>query len=189
MPTLVDSKTEKNLLIAFSGESQARNRYDYYASKAKKDGYVQICNVFEEIAMQERSHAKRLFKLMEGGQVEITAAFTAGVIGPTLDNLKEAVAGEHFEHSSMYPEFAATAREEGFDTIARLFESIAIAEKEHERRFLSLLRNVEEGSVFKKEEKVVWVCSKCGYTHEGEEAPAACPACAHPRAYFQVVCD
>ncbi|MCK5124659.1 MAG: rubrerythrin family protein [candidate division Zixibacteria bacterium] len=186
MGSLKGTKTEQNLLKAFAGESQARNRYSYYAGKAKKDGFVQISHIFEETANQEKEHAKRLFKFLEGGELEITASFPAGVIGTTAENLKAAAGGEHHEWESMYPEFAEIAREEGFDAIAKVFMAIAVAEKQHEKRFLGLMANVEAGSVFKKEKKVVWRCRNCGYVYEGEEAPNGCPACAHPQAHFEM---
>jgi len=187
MANLKGSQTEKNILTAFAGESQARNRYTYFASKAKKEGYVQIAAIFEETANQEKEHAKRLFKLLEGGEVEITGAFPAGVIGITLENLKESAGGEHYEHTIMYPGFAKVAREEGFDSIAVIFEAIAIAEKQHEKRYNDLAANIEAGKVFKKDAKVVWRCRNCGYLHEGTEAIGACPACAHPQAHFELL--
>jgi rubrerythrin len=186
---LQGTRTEQNLLTAFAGESQARNRYTYFASQARKDCFVQISHIFEETADQEREHAKRLFKFLEGGEVEIKAAFPAGVIGSTADNLKAAAAGEHYEWESMYPEFAAIAREEGFEEIASTFEAIAVAEKQHEKHYMELLKNVEAGTVFKKDTKVVWRCRNCGYLHEGEEAPDVCPACAHPRAHFELLAE
>jgi rubrerythrin len=189
MSSLKGSKTENNLLTAFAGESQARNRYTYFASKATKDGFVQIADIFEETANQEKEHAKRFFKFLEGGDVEIQAAFPAGVIGSTAENLKAAAGGEHHEWESMYPEFAQIAREEGFGEIARLFEAVAVAEKHHEERYLGLLANIEAGTVFKKKEKVVWRCRNCGYLHEGEEAPGVCPACAHPQAHFELLAE
>jgi len=189
MATLKGSQTEKNLLTAFAGESQARNRYTYFASKAKKEGFVQIADIFEETANQEKEHAKRLFKFLEGGDVEVTAAFPAGVVGSTAENLKDAAGGEHHEWESMYPEFAATARKEGFEAIAKVFEAIAVAEKQHEKRYLDLLANVEAGTVFKKKKKVVWRCRNCGYLHEGTEAPDSCPACAHPQAHFELLAE
>jgi len=189
MPGIKGTKTEKNLLGAFAGESQARNRYSYFAGKAKKEGYVQIAHVFEETAEQEKEHAKRFFKFLEGGDVEIQAAFPAGVIGSTAENLKAAAAGEHEEWKSLYPEFARIAREEGFDMIAKTFEAVSVAEKQHEMRYLGLLKNVEAGTVFKKEKKVVWRCRNCGYLHEGEEAPGVCPACVHPKAHFELLAE
>ncbi len=183
------SKTEQNLLAAFAGESQARNRYDYFASRAKKDGFVQIARVFEETALQEKEHAKRLFKFLEGGEADIQAPFPAGVIGDTAANLKAAAAGENHEWSDMYPSFAAVAREEGLEDVAGVFEAIAVAEKQHERRFLGLLANVENGTVFKKDGPVVWRCLNCGYLHRGAEAPAECPACAHPVDYFELLAE
>ena len=187
MKSLKNTKTEKNLLTAFAGESQARNRYTYFASQAKKDGYVQISKVFEETANQEKEHAKRLFKFLEGGEVEISGAFPAGVIGATVDNLKGSAAGENFEWTEMYPSFAKIAREEGFDKIAAVFEAIAVAEKQHEKRYLALMKNIREGKVFKREKKVFWVCQNCGHVHYGEEALEVCPACAHPQAYFELL--
>ncbi|MGD9401324.1 MAG: rubrerythrin family protein [bacterium] len=187
MPNLKGSKTEKNLLAAFAGESQARNRYTYFASKAKKEGYVQMSLIFEETANQEKEHAKRLFKFLEGGEVEVQAAFPAGVIGSTHENLKAAAAGENYEWTDMYPGFAKVALEEGFDEIADVFSSIAIAEKQHEKRYLDLATNIEKNRVFKREKKVVWRCINCGYLHEGEEAPEECPACAHPRAHYEIL--
>jgi len=187
MGSLKGTQTEKNLLTAFSGESQARNRYTYFASKAKKEGYVQISEIFTETANQEKEHAKRLFKFLEGGEVEITGAFPAGVIGTTLENLKDSAAGEHYEQTKMYPEFAKTAREEGFDTIASVFEAIAVAEKQHEKRYVDLAANIEAGKVFKRDEKVTWRCRNCGYLHEGSEAPEVCPACDHPQAHFELL--
>ena len=187
MPSLKGTKTEKNILTAFSGESQARNRYTFFASQAKKDGYVQIQAIFEETANQEKEHAKRLFKLLEGGEDEITAAFPAGVVGTTVDNLKEAAGGENHEHTVMYPEFAATAREEGFVDIAAIFEAIAVAEKQHEKRYRDLAANIEAGRVFKRNGKVTWRCRNCGYLHEGDEAPELCPACAHEQAHFELL--
>ena len=185
--SLKGTQTEKNILTAFAGESQARNRYSYFASKAKKEGYVQIAAIFEETANQEKEHAKRLFKLLEGGEVEISGAFPAGVVGSTLDNLRESAAGENHEHTVMYPEFAATARQEGFGEIAAIFEAIAVAEKQHEKRYLDLMNNIKEGKVFKREQPVVWRCRNCGYLHEGTEAPEECPACAHPQAHFELL--
>ncbi len=184
---LKGSQTEKNLMCAFAGESQARNRYSYFASKARKDGYEQIADIFAETADQEKEHAKRLFKFMTGGETEITAAFPFGVIGSTVENLREAAAGEHHEHAQMYPEFAQTARAEGFGAIAKVFEAIAVAEQQHEKRYLALARNIAEDKVFKKDRPVVWRCRNCGYLHEGPEAPEICAACAHPRAHFEVL--
>jgi len=184
---LKGTQTEKNLLTAFAGESQARNRYTYFASQAKKDGFIQMQSIFEETANQEKEHAKRLFKFLEGGEAEIQAAFPAGVIGTTADNLKAAAAGEHYEWTEMYPGFAEMARKEGFTEIAGVFESIAVAEKQHEKRYNDLRANIEAGRVFKREGKVVWRCRNCGYLHEGPEAPDKCPACAHPRAHFELL--
>lgn len=185
--SLQGTRTEKNILTAFTGESQARNRYTYYAAKAKNEGFVQISAIFEETADQEKEHAKRLFKLLEGGEVEITAAFPAGVIGTTAENLREAANGEHHEQTSMYPDFAKIAREEGFDKIAGIFEAIAVAEKQHEKRFRALLANVEQERVFKRDAPTVWRCRNCGYLHEGTAAPDCCPACDHARAHFELL--
>jgi rubrerythrin len=187
MGKLKGTRTEKNLLTAFSGESQARNRYSYFASKAKKDGYEQISFIFNETANQEKEHAKRLFKFLEGGEVEISAAFPAGVIGSTLENLKAAAAGERYEHSEMYPGFAKIADEEDFKDIATVFRKIAVAEKQHEKRYNALSANIEAGRVFKRAKEVVWRCRNCGYLHTGKEAPVECPACAHPQAHFELL--
>ena len=189
MAGLKGSKTEKNILTAFAGESQARNRYTYFASKAKKAGFVQISQVYEETANQEKEHAKRLFKLLEGGEVEVQAAFPAGVIGKTVENLKGSAAGEHYEWTELYPGFAKVSKEEGFDNIAEIFQSIAVAEKQHEKRYLALAKNIDDGKVFKKDKKVVWRCINCGYVHEGTEAPDVCPACAHPQSYMEVIAE
>ena len=189
MASLKGTKTEKNLLAAFAGESQARNRYTYFASAAKKEGYVQISDIFTETAAQEKEHAKRFFKFLEGGELEITAAFPAGVIGSTLENLKAAAAGEEYEWTKMYPGFAKTAREEGLNEIAKVFEMISVAEKQHEKRYRDLSANVENGLVFKKDKKIKWRCRNCGYVHEGEEAVDLCPACAHPQAHFEVLAE
>ena len=184
--SLKGSKTETNLLTAFAGESQARNRYTYFASAAKKEGYVQISAIFEETANQEKEHAKRLFKMLEGGEVEVSAAFPAGVIGTTLENLKASAAGEDHETTEMYPEFAKIADNEGFGNIATVFRSIAIAEERHRNRYLALAANIDNGTVFKKDAPARWVCRNCGYVHVGEEAPAACAACAHKQAHFEL---
>jgi len=186
---LKGTRTEKNILTAFAGESQARNRYTYFASKAKKEGYIQISNIFTETAENEKEHAKRLFKLLEGGEVEISGSFPAGVIGSTLENLKASAAGENYEHTKMYPEFAKIAEVEGFPEIATIFTSIAVAEKQHEKRYLALAKNIEEGKVFKKDQPVKWRCSNCGYIHEGTEPPEECPACAHPKGYYELLCE
>ena len=187
MGDLKGTQTEKNLLTAFAGESQARNRYTYFASKAKKEGYVQIAAIFEETANQEKEHAKRFFKFLEGGDVEITGAFPAGVIGTTLENLKAAAGGEHYEHTTMYPGFAQTARDEGFEAVAMVFDAVSVAEKQHEKRYNDLSANIEAGTVFKKAESVKWRCINCGYVHEGEDAPEMCPACAHPQSYYELL--
>jgi rubrerythrin len=183
---LKGSQTEKNLLAGFAGESQARNRYTYFASQARKEGYMQIAAIFEETANQEKEHAKREFKFLKGGEVEITAAFPAGAIGNTRENLKAAAAGEHYETTEMYPGFAKVADEEGFSEIAKVFRNIAVAEKRHEDRYLALAKNINDGVVFKREKPVRWVCKNCGYVHEGTDAPNACPACAHPQSYFEL---
>jgi rubrerythrin len=187
MPELKGSQTEKNLLIAFAGESQARNKYTFWASKAKKDGFVQISNIFTETAAQEKEHAERLFKFLEGGDLTIEASFPAGVIGSTSENLAAAAAGEDHEWKQMYPDFAKTAKAEGFAAIAVVFSNIAVAEKQHAKRFRQLKKNVDSGLVFKREKPVLWRCLNCGYIHEGTEAPKACPACAHPQDYFELL--
>jgi rubrerythrin len=186
MKSLKGTKTEKNLLTAFAGESQARNRYTYFASQAKKECYEQIAAIFLETADNEKEHAKVEFKLLEGGEVEIAASFPAGVIGDTKANLRAAADGERYENSIMYPEFARIAKDEGFPEIAETFLRIAVAEKGHENRYLRLLKNLEQGTVFKRNEKVIWRCRNCGYLHEGNEAPAECPACKHAQAYFEL---
>ena len=183
---LKGSNTEKNLLGAFAGESQARNRYTYFAKQAKKDGFQQIGAIFEETANQEKEHAKRLFKFLEGGEVEVTAAFPAGLIGTTSENLKAAAAGEDYETSEMYPGFAVIAEEEGFSNIAAVFKSIAVAEARHRDRYLALDSNILSDKVFKRPEPQRWVCRNCGYVHEGTEAPTACAACAHPQDHFEI---
>jgi rubrerythrin len=185
MPDIKGSQTEKNLLGAFAGESQARNRYTYASGVARKEGFVQIADVFEETANQERAHAKRFFSFLEGGDVEITATFPAGVIGTTAENLAAAAAGEHEEWEILYPGFAKVAREEGFPKIADVFDAVCIAEKQHEKRYRGLLAKVEAGTVFTSSRPTVWRCRNCGYLHEGTEAPGACPACAHPQAHFE----
>jgi len=189
MKSVKGTQTEKNLLTAFAGESQARNRYTYFASKAKKQGYEQISAIFLETAANEKEHAERLFKFLEGGDAEVSASFPAGVIGETKDNLKAAAAGENHEHTSMYPGFAKVADDEGFAEIANAFRSIAVAEKQHEKRYLALMANIENGTVFKREKPVRWRCGNCGYIHEGTEPPEECPACAHAKAYFELLCE
>ncbi|MGB5446753.1 MAG: rubrerythrin family protein [Psychromonas sp.] len=181
------TQTEKNLLIAFAGESRARNQYTYFAGVAKKEGLVQISAVFEETANQEKEHAKRFFKFLEGGELEITETFSAGVIGTTLENLRMAAAGENYEWEEMYPGFAKVAKEEGFGKIAAAFTAIAVAEKQHCKRYTALADNLEDGKTFKRDEKVVWRCRNCGYIHESKEAPKECPACIHPQAYFELL--
>ncbi len=184
---LPGSKTAQNLMTAFAGESQARNRYSYYSAKARQEGFRQISEIFEETANQEREHAKRIFKFMTGSEQEIAAAFPFGTIGCTVDNLKAAAAGEHYEWTEMYPGFAQTAREEGFGEIADAFQAIAVAEKQHEKRYLDLAANIAAGRVFKREKPVVWRCINCGYLHTGIDAPQMCAACAHPRAHFELL--
>jgi rubrerythrin len=188
MTSVKGTRTEKNLLTAFAGESQARNRYTYFASAAKKEGYEQISVIFTETANQEKEHAKRFFKFLEGGETMITAEFPAGMIGATLDNLKAAADGEAYEHSEMYPGFAKIAREEGFEAIAKVFEMISVAEKQHEKRYRDLAANIEQNIVFERSENVDWRCLNCGYLEkDAAQAPAMCPACAHPRAYFELL--
>jgi len=187
MKILKRTKTEKNLLTAFAGESQARNRYTYFASQAKKEGYEQISGIFAETADNEKEHAKRLFKFLEGGEAEVAAAFPAGLIGKTVDNLKASAAGENYEHTTMYPEFAKIADEEGFDDIAAVFRAIAVAEKQHEKRYLALRNNILNNRVFKRDKPIKWHCRNCGYIHEGTEPPDKCPACAHAKAYFELL--
>jgi rubrerythrin len=189
MPTLKGSKTEKNLLAAFAGESQARNRYTYFASKARDEGLEQISAVFLDTADNEKEHAKRYFKFLEGGMVEITAEYPAGPIGSTAENLREAAAGENFEHTKLYPEFGRIAEEEGFKDVAAAFRMISIAERSHEKRYLALLKNVESGKVFKRDNPVKWKCRNCGYVHEGTDAPKVCPACLHIQAFFELLAE
>jgi rubrerythrin len=186
MPGIKGTETEKNLLKAFAGESQARNRYTYFASVARKEGYRQIESLFIETAENEREHARRFFKFLEGGDLEITAAYPAGKIGTTLDNLKAAAAGENEEWTKLYPGFAEVAKKEGFPEVAAAFTTISKVEKEHEARYLKLAQNIEKGIVFKKDGTVRWKCRNCGYVHEGPEAPGTCPACLHPQEYFEI---
>ena len=187
MPSIKGTRTEKNLLASFAGESQARNRYTYFAGAARKEGYVQIADIFEETANQEKEHAKRFFKFLEGGMVEIQAMYPAGVIATTLENLKAAAAGEHEEHTLLYPEFARIAREEGFEAVAMVYEAVSVAEKQHEKRYNDLAANIEAGRVFKRDTAAVWRCRNCGYLHQGTSAPEMCPACAHPQAHFELL--
>lgn len=189
MKSVKGTKTEKNLLVAFAGESQARNRYTYFASQAKKEGFEQISAIFQETADNEKEHAKLFFKFLEGGDVEITAAYPAGVIGTTADNLKAAAAGENMEHTSIYPEMAETAEDEGFPEVARIFRRVSDVEKHHEARYLALLKNIEQNKVFKKDSNMMWKCRNCGFILEGAEAPKECPACAHPQSYFELLAD
>ena len=185
MKSIKGTKTEKNLLDAFAGESQARNRYTFFASAAKKEGFEQIAGVFEETANQEKEHAKRFFKFLEGGMVEITASYPAGMIGTTAENLKAAAEGEHEEHAVLYPEFAKIAAEEGFPKIAATFLAVAAVEKEHETRYKILLERVESGKFFERDEEILWQCRNCGYITKGKKAPEICPVCLHPKAYFE----
>ena len=187
MSNIKGTRTEKNLLTAFAGESQARNRYTFWASVAKKEGLEQIASIFEETASQEKEHAKRFWKFLPGGMVEITAAYPAGKSGATLENLEAAANGEEDEWKDIYPKFAKIAREEGFVDIAECFENIGIAEKQHEKRYRDLYNNLKNGKVFKKDGKVVWRCRNCGYLHEADEAPKLCPACLHVQAHFEVL--
>lgn len=183
------TKTEKNLLASFAGESQARNRYTYFASVAKKEGYEQISAIFSDTADNEKEHAKRFFKLLEGGELKIEASYPAGVIGTTAQNLEEAANGEKLEWTVLYKEAADIADQEGFPDIATQFREIAEVEAEHEKRYRKLLANVKDGKVFKKDKPVKWRCRNCGYVHEGPEAPKECPACAHPQAHYEVLCE
>ena len=186
---LQGSQTEKNLITAFAGESQARNRYTYFASVARKAGFEQIGAIFLETAENEKEHAKRFFKLLEGGEVEIAASYPAGVIGDTVENLEASAAGENLEWTKLYKEAEQVARKEGFEEIAIQFKEIAEVEEEHEKRYRKLLKNVKEGKVFKKDSVVKWKCRNCGYVHEGKEAPGECPACAHPQSYYELLCE
>lgn len=189
MASIKGTKTEKNLLKSFAGESQARNRYTYFASVAKKEGFEQISAIFLETADNEKEHAKVFFKFLEGGDVEITAEYPAGKIGTTAENLLEAAEGERLEYSSLYPEFEAVARSEGFEEIATAFKEIGEVEERHEKRYRKLLANVETGTVFKKDAIREWKCRNCGYVHKGTEAPEECPACKHPRAYYEILAE
>ena len=190
MASLKGSETEKNLLKAFAGESQARNRYTYFASQAKKDGYEYVAAAFEETANQEKEHAKRFFKFLEGGVVEITASFPAGIVGPTGENLKASAAGEHEEWEIVYPQFAEIAKAEGFNDIATTFQAVAIAEKQHERRYLGFLQAILEENMFERNTDIVWRCRNCGYiTTPVKAAPGTCPACLHPQAFFEILAE
>ena len=188
MKSLKGTKTEINILTAFAGESQARNRYTFFAGQANKDGFKQMSDMFIETADQEKEHAKRLFKFLEGGDVEITAAFPAGIIDTTENNLLASAAGENHEYTEMYPSFANTAKEEGFSEIAAVMRAIAVAEMHHEKRFLAFAKNIKEGRVFVREQGTIWRCRNCGFVHTGTNAPEKCPACAHPKAHFEVAC-
>jgi rubrerythrin len=187
MKSVKGTETEKNLMKAFAGESQARNRYTYFASGAKKEGFEQISRIFAETADQEKEHAERFFSFLEGGVLEITASFPAGVVGTTAENLKAAAAGEHEEWTDLYPAFGQKAKDEGFNEVGMLFEMVSVAEKQHEKRYNDLLANVEAGKVFKRDEKVTWRCLNCGYLFEGTTPPDKCPACAHPQSYFELL--
>jgi rubrerythrin len=187
MPSVKGTKTEKNLMTAFAGESQARNRYAFFASAARKEGFIQIANIFAETADQEKEHAKRFFGLLEGGEVEMAGAFPAGGVGTTAQNLKAAADGERHEWTAMYPDFARVAETEGLQGVAMVYRNILVAERQHEKRYRALLANVEQGKVFKKDKPVAWRCANCGYVYQGTDAPGACPACAHPRDYFEVL--
>jgi len=187
MKSVKGTRTEKNLLTAFAGESQARNRYTYFSSQARKEGFMQVSAIFEETANQEKEHAKRFFKFLEGGEVEVVASFPAGVIGTTLENLKAAAAGENYEHTTMYPGFAQVARQEGFEEIAQVYDAVSVAEKQHEKRYRDLAANMVRDRVFKRDHEVVWRCLNCGYLHRGKDAPDSCPACAHPQAYYELL--
>jgi rubrerythrin len=187
MASLKGTRTEKNLLTAFAGESQARNRYTYFAIKAREEGYEQIAQLFEETADQEREHAKRFFNFLEGGEVKVEAEFPAGMVLSTEENLKAAAAGENYEWTTMYKEFAEIAKDEGFSQVAAVFNAVCVAEKQHEKRYLALMENVKNGEVFKKKESVTWACLNCGYIFEGTAPPNKCPACGFPQAYFELV--
>jgi len=189
MASIKGTRTEKNLLAAFAGESQARNRYSYAASAARKEGYEQVAAIFLETAEQEKQHAKRFFRFLEGGMVEISAVYPAGTIASTVENLRAAAAGEHEEHTELYPKFARIAKEEGFPQAASQFTLTAKAEAHHEERYRMLLANLETGSVFRKSSNTKWICRECGYVHEGPEAPGKCPCCDHPQAFYQVLVD
>jgi len=186
MATLKGSQTEKNLLKAFAGESQARNRYTFFSSQAKKEGYERVAWVFADTADNEKEHAKRFFSFLQGGDVEINASYPAGPVGTTEENLKAAAAGERMEWGTLYPDFAEVAEKEGFPDIARVFRMISVAETGHEKRYLALLDTIAAGTAFRRDTKVTWRCRNCGYLHEGLTAPESCPACAHPKAYFGV---
>ena len=186
MQSLRGSCTERNLLQSFAGESQARNRYTYFASQARKDGFMQIAAIFAETADQEKEHAERFFKFLEGGMLEVNAGFPAGVIGHTSANLAAAAEGEYDEWHRLYPGFATIAREEGFNAIAEVFEAVCVSERQHEKRYREFLKHVENNTVFKRPQPVVWRCRNCGYLHSATEAPGTCPACAHSMAYFEI---
>jgi len=186
LKSIKGTQTEKNLLASFAGESQARNRYTFFASKARDEGYMQIANIFTETADNEKEHAKRFFSFLEGGETEIVAGYPAGIVGTTLNNLKAGAAGENVEHTSIYPGFADVADKEGFSQIASLFRRVAEVEVWHEKRYQKLIKNLEEGKVFKKDTPVLWKCLNCGLVHEGPEPPKKCPTCLHPMSYFEL---
>jgi rubrerythrin len=187
MLNLKGSQTEQNLLTAFAGESQARNRYTYFASRARSEGLIQIAQIFEETANQEKEHAKRFFQQLRGGEALVQVAFPAGIVSKTAENLLAAAEGEHYEWSEMYPGFAEMARKEGFEKAAVIWDAVGVAEKQHEKRYRGLLANVAGGKVFQKDKPVVWRCLNCGYVHEGESAPKVCPSCAHPQGYYELL--
>ncbi|MBN2145332.1 MAG: rubrerythrin family protein [Candidatus Aureabacteria bacterium] len=189
MKSIRGTKTEKNLLASFAGESQARNRYAYFASIARKEGYIQIANLFEETAENEKEHAKRMFKFLEGGMLEITASYPAGKIGSTPENLEAAADGEKEEHSILYPDFAKDAQEEGFPEVSAMYRAVSVAEIQHEKRYRDLLENIRKGKVFTKDAPVRWRCNNCGYIHEGKDAPKICPACSHEQKYFELLAE
>lgn len=189
MKSLKGTQTERNLLLSFAGESQARNRYTFYASKAKNEGYAQISKIFYETAENEVEHAKRFFKFLEGGEVEITGDFPSGVIGDTLTNLKSAAGGENHEYTTLYPTFSKIAKEEGFPEISAAFTAIAVSEKQHEKRFLALANALEKESLYQKEQPILWKCTNCGYIYEGTTAPKICPACIHPQGFFEPLAE
>ncbi len=189
MPSISGSQTEKNLIGSFAGESQARNRYTFFASKARQEGFVQIALIFEETANQEKEHAKRFFQQLQGGDVVVDSPFPAGKVGSTAENLKAAAEGERHEWTELYANFANTAREEGFQEAAEIWEAVLVAEKQHEKRYRDLLNNVNLNTVFKRSKPVVWRCINCGYLHEGLEAPISCPACAHPQGYYELLAE
>ncbi|RJP95599.1 MAG: rubrerythrin family protein [Desulfobacteraceae bacterium] len=184
-----ESRTARNLMLSFAGESQARNRYTYFSRQAVDDGFIQISDIFEETADQECEHALRFFKFFNGGELEITGSFPSGVIKSTYDNLIAAADGEKFEHSQLYPSFAKIAREEGFERAADTWDAISVSEKQHEKRYRELAANIQADRVFKRKDQAVWRCMNCGYVHTGTEAPDKCPACVHPREFFELLAE